>query len=161
MRTVTKEEFGKIADRYWQARFSHDSEAVKRIKAEMNECILLPDVTINSRGNVVERSHSAYHDRYAYDFDFCRPSFGWQQFDTDQDASYFGAWVNKRMLKTLTYAEGDLIVVTCPDPHHYNLEIMDMCRFYGVGFIAKSYDEAGVTIYRQDRNDFFIKYIGR
>lgn len=47
-------------------------------------------------------------DRYHYDFEQCTAAKGWAQFDTDQDAWYFGHWINPESLELLEYAEGDV-----------------------------------------------------
>lgn len=54
-------------------------------------------------------------DRYLFDFGACKTSKGWAQFDSRQDASYFGNWVNPTRRQWLTYCEGDVSLVTCVD----------------------------------------------
>ena len=112
----------------------------------------------NVRGNQIERSFIMNGERYRWDFDEKFRAAGWEQYDTDQDAWYFGVWINKKLLQTLTYAEGDLTLVKCPDIDHFNAEIEDANKFYGQGFIAKTIDNDGkMTTYVQDREVFFIK----
>lgn len=111
----------------------------------------------NERGNQIERQFFPT-ERYRWDFDkkFCND--GWEQYDTSQDAWYFGVWVNKKLLQIQTYAEGDLTLVKCPDAEHFNAEIKSMNEFYEVGFVFKTIDGHGnMTIHRQDRNRFFIE----
>lgn len=112
----------------------------------------------NVRGNVVHRLHFS-SSRYPIDSadTFCAE--GWEQFDTDQDAEYFGFWVNTRERLTLTYAEGDWHLVVCPTRETYLAEIQDAIRIYGEGYIAKVIDCATteVTIFRQDRNRFLAE----
>lgn len=108
----------------------------------------------NARGNAIRRAFLPC-DRYRVDFADDFTAEGWEQFDTDQDASYFGVWVNRQTLQTLTYAEGDWTLVTCPDKQRYRLEIEDAIRFYGEGYIAKVLDANGTkTTFRQDRMRF-------
>ena len=111
----------------------------------------------NSRDNVI---HDLFlpSERYSIDFADDYNSEGWQQFDTDQDAPYFGVWVNPTKLLTLTYAEGDWSLVVCSDAKHYNAEIKDMCEFYGEGYEFKAIDtDTGqITEYRQDRSAFEV-----
>jgi hypothetical protein len=96
-------------------------------------------------------------ERYQVDLADDFQSGGWAQFDTDQDAPYFGVWVNKTKLQTLTYAEGDWVLVECQDAEHYDAEIASMIEFYAEGHIAKALDDNGQwTMYRQDRKEFFI-----
>ena len=47
-------------------------------------------------------SHQA--DRYYYDRTLLAQ--GWQQYDTEEDAWYFGIWIHTEKLETFTYAEG-------------------------------------------------------
>ena len=110
----------------------------------------------NPRGNTI---HDAFApgDRLEVDFADDFQSSGWLQYDTSQDASYFGVWVNLRERLILTYAEGDWSLVVCLDDTHYNAEIADANAFYGEGFVAKGIDEHGVvTVFRQDRAVFSI-----
>lgn len=59
-------------------------------------------VEVNERGNTIFRSfHPA--DRYQFDFNLCSKKKGWKQYDTSQDAWYFGV---KRDLKALAEEVG-------------------------------------------------------
>ena len=58
----------------------------------------------NERGNTVVHRHRDA-DRYLFDFDDGFRTAGWLQFDTDQDASYYGVWVNPKLFRTLNYCE--------------------------------------------------------
>ncbi|ABF12862.1 MULTISPECIES: hypothetical protein [Cupriavidus] len=91
---------------------------------------------VNARGNTVHRDLDAdlalgfvSRDRYVYDSKLC--GAGWQQYDTDQDAPYFGCWVNLEKRWTMCYAEGDRILVKCPSEESLKAELADMDRFYG------------------------------
>jgi hypothetical protein len=90
----------------------------------------------NERGNDVYRDQDADkliggrgEDRYFYDFEAL--GAGWKQYDTKQDASYFGVWVNVEERKTFTYAEGDRTLVVCPTLDSFKAELADAERFYG------------------------------
>jgi hypothetical protein len=111
---------------------------------------------VNERGNTIYRDQDADRrlgantsgeilgipdSRYFYDFGVLQ---SWQQFDTKQDASYFGVWVNIAERKTFTYCEGDRTLVECPDDDHLKAELDDMVRFYGApppAFIAFEQDK--------------------
>ena len=54
---------------------------------------------MNHRGNEVR---SSFHDTERYLFDFQLDSSVWEQFDTPSDASYFGIWLSKAALCTLS-----------------------------------------------------------
>jgi hypothetical protein len=114
------------------------------------------DAEPNSRGNTIYRiTHST--GRYCVDFADDFTAEGWEQFDTDQDASYFGVWLNKSKLMFLSYCEGDWCLAACPDVAHYNAEVEAAIQFHGEGFIAKGYSESeGWTVWRQDRSKFLI-----
>ncbi|MCK1741369.1 hypothetical protein IVA80_10955 [Bradyrhizobium sp. 139] len=54
-------------------------------------------------------------DRYKYDLRLCKPSDGWAQLDTRQDAPYYGTWVNPVKRELFNYCEGDLTHTLCSD----------------------------------------------
>jgi hypothetical protein len=112
----------------------------------------------NERGNEIYRDHEADkrlgirrgEDRYYYDF-AALP--GWKQFDTTQDAWYFGLWVNIPERMTFTYAEGDRTLVICPTLESFQAELADAARCYGPPRpAAVSYDVCGRRVeYFDDR----------
>ena len=69
---------------------------------------------------------------------------GWEQFDTDQDAWYFGVWVNNSKGMTVTYCEGDVMIKHgIPD---MKKEYDDLCECYGKAPpFATAYDEDGTV----------------
>lgn len=62
---------------------------------------------INKFGNIIERNFILSGNRYRYDFQKCKAEDGWKQFDTNQDAWYFGIWCNQKKLQIMCYVEGD------------------------------------------------------
>lgn len=88
---------------------------------------------LNDRGNRVRRWRDMNPEatRYAYDLIHCATDRGWCQYDTPQDASYFGCWVHHEERLIVTFAEGDVILVDCPTPNQFQQELADMARFYG------------------------------
>lgn len=90
----------------------------------------------NDRGNTIWRDEDADRElhvrrgdcRYHYDF---RALSTWKQYDTNQDASYFGIWVNLEKRLVFTYCEGDRTLVVCPDNAHLKAELDSMAAFYG------------------------------
>lgn len=102
---------------------------------------------LNQRGNQVHDGMAAFgelvaavgvrpnHDpfdgsRYAFDAVLTERA-GWIQYDTRQDASYFGVWVNQAKRCTFTYCEGDMTFVQCPTLDSFRAELADMAEFYG------------------------------
>ena len=105
----------------------------------------------NERGNFVHRSHLD-GDRYQFDMDFCTEAGGWKQFDTDQDAWYFGVWVHLEKRLTCTYAEGDVIVVSCPTKESLKAELENAEEFYGAAPpFAKAFDADGTETHYFDK----------
>ena len=86
---------------------------------------------VNDRGNKCTSHFVENGERYYYDFEECTPDKGWVQYDTSQDAWYFGVWVNVKDRKVLTYAEGDVTLVECPDDDHLRAELKKMGECYG------------------------------
>jgi hypothetical protein len=62
-------------------------------------------------------------DRYRYDWDKCTAKDGWAQLDTDQDASYYGNWVNPITLQLFSYTEGDTCRITCETKEEFKKEV--------------------------------------
>ena len=124
--------YGKV---YWHDRGTFPVENVQLMRKEL--AILEWQMAagdfepeVNDRGNIIERSFASL-DRYHFDFNVCTPSKGWKQFDTKQDASYFGVWVNIEARKVLTYCEGDITRVDCPTIESFRAELEDLEKFYG------------------------------
>lgn len=106
----------------------------------------------NDRGNQVYSGFIGSRDRLEFDFGACSSENGYKQYDTEQDAWYFGVWVHVEKRMTVTYAEGDLTVTTCPTLESFRFELEDMEKFYGPaphcavgidadGTVTKFYDE--------------------
>lgn len=113
---------------------------------------------VNKFGNEVIRSFGGDIDRYKFDFGLCTHGKGWIQFDTDQDAWYFGVWIHKEQKKIVTYAEGDVTTVLAPTSDSFNKEIEYMCKFYGKEASMRTIDADGIYAkYYQDRKECFIK----
>ena len=76
---------------------------------------------LNDRGNRVRRWRDMNPEatRYAYDLIHCATDRGWCQYDTPQDASYFGCWVHHEERLIVMFAEGDVILVDCPTPNQF------------------------------------------
>lgn len=82
----------------------------------------------NQQGCTVVRTFHPEIDRYVFDGGVCSD---WEQYDTDQDASYFGVWVRIATRETVTYAEGDITHVTAPTEEAFKAELASMAAFYG------------------------------
>lgn len=102
----------------------------------------------NERGNILRHSFLMGRGRAYYDSKLCAD--GWKQWDTDQDAWYFGIWVNFETRQILTFAEGDETLVICPTQESFDAEIASMKDYYGEDYlICKVIDSDGVlTEYR-------------
>ena len=90
------------------------------------------EMRVNEHGNtVVSRFVGPYADRYRYDFELCKAADGWRQYDTNQDAWYFGVWVHESRREIVTFAEGDESRTTCPTVETFRAELAAMAEFYG------------------------------
>ena len=76
-------------------------------------------------GYLVEYFFTGYADRSRYAMDYQGPR-GFYQWDTSQDAWYYGTWVNPQSLQILQYAEGDISLVTCNSPEAYKKYLAGM-----------------------------------
>ena len=101
-------------------------------------------------GNHEARCFIGGRERYHYDFDECSAAKGWTQYDTDQDAWYFGVWVHREKLLILTFAEGDETLTTCATRESFAEELAAMAEFYGdppPAFIVYDQDGARTEVY--------------
>lgn len=51
---------------------------------------------------------------------------GWEQFDTPQDASYYGIWTSTERMATVSYSEGDVYLVMAPDETAFRDEVRSL-----------------------------------
>lgn len=68
-------------------------------------------------------------ERYAWDFTQCK--LGWLQYDTDQDAWYYGVWYHPGKRQTVSYTEGDIYLVTCDSWESFVAEMKNKDEFHG------------------------------
>lgn len=64
-----------------------------------------------------------HENRYAFDFGDCSTAKGYAQFDTRQDAHYYGNWVNPTTFRLVSYAEGDVTVTVCDDAAEFVAQV--------------------------------------
>jgi hypothetical protein len=115
---------------------------------------LVPGVDRKTRGwiwdNETRREtltfFSPYSSRYIVEAKICKPSDGWVQYDTDQDAWYFGVWVNLGLQAVACYAEGDLTFTFDALNAGFKEQLKSMNDFYGEAPPAwMSIDEDGTV----------------
>lgn len=97
-------------------------------KAELVERIFTSKGRTNERGNLV-LNELAGGARYVWDEALLRD--GWEQYDTEDDASYFGVWVHLADRSIFTFAEGDILLVVCRTDEAFEAELDHMAAFYG------------------------------
>lgn len=51
---------------------------------------------------------------------------GWEQFDTDQDAPYYGIWTSVDRMAVVHYTEGDVTLVVAPDEASFKAEVRSL-----------------------------------
>lgn len=98
--------------------------------------------------------YSMYHmswDDNRYRYDWMLKAEDWRkQYDTDQDARYFGVRVNLEKMIIVTYAEWDLTVSIAKDQEAMKRELKRMEDFYWPtppAFIINRLDWKTVKIY--------------
>lgn len=72
-------------------------------------------------------------ERYTFDLGECSTKNGWAQFDTSQDASYFGIWVNPFNLSVFTLCEGDMTLEEAESEEEFSAHLGTMRDFYNNG----------------------------
>ena len=112
------------------------------------------EITADEPGKIT-RSLFFHADRYLFDFNLDRSK--WVEFDTESDAWYFGVWVNKEKLRTLSYMEGDIYFTQCADAESFDAELARMCLYHQPtpAFIGINPEKGERTDYYQGRLQFF------
>lgn len=100
---------------------------LQRIDAGLGD----PDFTNHGSQARGYRAFYLGRERYKYDFELCRRADGWCQYDTDQDAWYFGVWYHLDRRVVVTWAEGDETIVVCGTAEAFRAELKEMAEFYG------------------------------
>ena len=75
-----------------------------------------------------------HETRYAFDFGECFTAKGYAQFDTRQDAYYYGHWVNPTTFRLVSYAEGDIAVTVCDDADEFAAQVRTWVAYHGEEF---------------------------
>lgn len=68
-------------------------------------------------------THIQMIDRYVFDWGDCSTQNGFAQFDTRQDASYYGTWVSPRERKIVNFAEGDVSIETADSDEEFTAAV--------------------------------------
>lgn len=98
-------------------------------------------------------------ERYYIDFADDYKEHGLIQYNTNQDAPYFGVWISPTKMLTLTYCEGDWTLVQCSDPISFNSEVDSIVEFYeeAPGFV--SVDNQTITEHYQQKAELYLQTI--
>ena len=78
----------------------------------------------------ITRGFTPDGDRYDFDFRLCRSINGWAQFDTSQDASYYGNWVNPLTLEMASHCEGDQTHTKYDDEAEFIAGLTELIRWH-------------------------------
>lgn len=90
-------------------------------------------------------------ERYYFD-EKCQSSDGWCQFDTKQDAWYFGQWTNPLTLEFISLCEGDYTRTHFEDEAEYTTYMQETIKFYEDSFM---HIDVGTSGNRQNLIDKF------
>lgn len=93
-------------------------------------------VELNEQGCQVVRgeaadAHLGFRFSNRYDYDIALGWSGWIQYDTSNDAHYFGIWIHLANRQIFTYCEGDRIMVSARSVQAFRRELKVMEAFYG------------------------------
>jgi hypothetical protein len=80
--------------------------------------------------STITRGFTPNGDRYVFDHKLCTAAKGWAQFDTSQDAWYYGNWVNPITLQIVSHVEGDQTHIQYDDEAEFISGLAEMIRWY-------------------------------
>lgn len=107
----------------------------------------------DTRTHTDEKGISIYENRmgdnrYAYDQILCNPKHGWIQFDTSEDAAWFGIWTHAVEHFVVVYAEKDVSIIHIPEKQDWIDRLKKMRQEYGPAPHAATVinpDNGGIT----------------
>jgi len=138
---------------YWREQGAFGKPINKRVEAKLKrlekyfesllgqEGVFKPE--LNSRGCVIKRSSHPQRGRYYYDHKLLGQKNGWCQYDTDEDAGYFGVWVNVLKMEVITYCEGDVSHVLAQNSKLFKAELRSLVDYYNPSAFATTFDNEG------------------
>ena len=82
----------------------------------------------NSRGNncEVKRFESRNTDYYDQKFQ----NTNWERFDTINDTSNFGVWINSSQLKVIVFEKGEEKLISCKNLESFRAELAELRALY-------------------------------
>jgi len=69
-------------------------------------------------------------ERYQFDFVKCKPSKGYSQVDTEQDASYYGHWANPFTFELVGFVEGEVTIQQAETKQEFIDLMLKTAKFY-------------------------------
>lgn len=123
--------YPKRADYVWHPGVPQTRKSLARAKRRLRHlkrAFKTAPFEINQRGNRVDR---AFRQTGSYELASALSALGFQQYPTDQDAAWFGVWINLSDRKVFTFAEGDCITVTCATHSSFVAELEYLKSCYG------------------------------
>ena len=88
-------------------------------------------------------------ERYHWDCEVCAGP-DWKQYDTTQDAPYFGVWVNVKKRMIITYCEGDNTVEMYKNDETFQAEMARMGEVCPLPPAAKALGADGIVEYYEE-----------
>jgi hypothetical protein len=112
----------------WQAG---DIKPVNEFITDLWPLAIHTESRLSNQGNPMNCWFTTDGERYSMDFSYCGNRADWYQWDSKQDAWYYGQWVNPVTKQILSYIEGDISLISCQTPDQYRAELDAMTQFEG------------------------------
>lgn len=101
-----------------RANANHGQQEIQPDLVKEGGCLLFRDE--NAKAKLMEWGYPRLGgERYAFD----EHLKGWEQFDTAQDAPYYGIWTSVDRMATVSFCEGDVTLVVAPDLEAFRTEV--------------------------------------
>ncbi|MCT7971190.1 hypothetical protein [Laspinema olomoucense] len=115
-------------------------------------------VTVEQKDGKTVYKWSFDAERYLIDFADDYHEHGLIQYDTNQDAPYFGVWISPSKMLSLTYCEGDWSLVICDNPISFNSEVDSIVEGYeeAPGFVSVDNEEKTITEHYQQKAELYL-----
>jgi hypothetical protein len=95
------------------------------------------EMRVNERGNTLYDGHTLGD---AYKIEQLIAPHGFFEQAAWRDGYYRSVWTHPTLFSVITFCEGDLDIVICPDEEHYSDETGNAATFYRAGYIGEPHE---------------------
>ncbi len=123
--TESRDEITRLSGEYWEARNKGKDAKARELFKRMGD--LKPYRRTERRdGSTLYSWTMLVTNRYIFDEGL---SNDWKTLNTQQDAPYYGVWINPVTMEIVSFCEGDITLIACHSREAYEEEVYKTVEF--------------------------------